>query len=104
MPRTSQNDHHQPEKVQASFLLCATTGARVFTNSCISQALYASDLGKYLLEGKNGSALVVTLTTPGTIEHFLLHCPLFHSHHSALCSQLSTLGITTLDLPTLLVA
>ncbi|MPC95036.1 hypothetical protein E2C01_090230 [Portunus trituberculatus] len=41
-------------------------------------------------------------TTPETIEHFLLQWLHFHSHHNALCSRLSTLAITTLDLPTLL--
>ncbi|MPC59281.1 hypothetical protein E2C01_053297 [Portunus trituberculatus] len=43
-------------------------------------------------------------TIPETIEHFLLHCPSFHTHHTALRSRLSALPITTLDLPTLLAA
>ncbi|MPC39950.1 hypothetical protein E2C01_033503 [Portunus trituberculatus] len=43
-------------------------------------------------------------TTPETIEHFLQHYPCFHSHRTALHSWLSTLGITTLDFPTLLAA
>ncbi|MPC50570.1 hypothetical protein E2C01_044399 [Portunus trituberculatus] len=48
---------------------------------------------------------IVTLTTtPETMEHFLLQCPDFHSQHTALCSWLSTLAITTLDLPTPLAA
>ncbi|MPC22120.1 hypothetical protein E2C01_015127 [Portunus trituberculatus] len=38
------------------------------------------------------------------IKHFLLQCPHFHSHHTALCSRLSILAITTLELPTLLAA
>ncbi|MPC84562.1 hypothetical protein E2C01_079302 [Portunus trituberculatus] len=41
-------------------------------------------------------------TTPETIKHFLLHCPHFHSHHTALRSRLSVLAITTLHLPTLI--
>ncbi|KAG0728860.1 hypothetical protein GWK47_031603 [Chionoecetes opilio] len=36
------------------------------------------------------------------IEHFLLQCPRFHSHHVLLRSQLLTLNITTFELPTLL--
>ncbi|MPC79152.1 hypothetical protein E2C01_073666 [Portunus trituberculatus] len=43
-------------------------------------------------------------TIPETIEHFLLYCPRFYFHRTALRSQLSALGITTLDLPTLLAA
>ncbi|MPC86084.1 hypothetical protein E2C01_080898 [Portunus trituberculatus] len=43
-------------------------------------------------------------TTLETIEHFLLQCLRFYSHHTALCSRLSALAITTLDLPTLLAA
>ncbi|MPD00643.1 hypothetical protein E2C01_096129 [Portunus trituberculatus] len=43
-------------------------------------------------------------TTPDTIEHFLLHCPRFHSHHTALRSRLSALAIITLHLPTVLAA
>ncbi|MPC86507.1 hypothetical protein E2C01_081337 [Portunus trituberculatus] len=39
-----------------------------------------------------------------TIKQFLLHWQRFHSHRTALRSRLSALGITTLDLPTLLVA
>ncbi|MPC83878.1 hypothetical protein E2C01_078599 [Portunus trituberculatus] len=42
-------------------------------------------------------------TTPEAMEHFLLQCSCFHSQHIALCSRLSALAITTLDLPTLLV-
>ncbi|MPC40036.1 hypothetical protein E2C01_033591 [Portunus trituberculatus] len=37
-------------------------------------------------------------------ELFLLHCPRFHSHRTALQSRLSPLSITTLDLPTLVAA
>ncbi|MPC09212.1 hypothetical protein E2C01_001815 [Portunus trituberculatus] len=55
-------------------------------------------------KGGSDAAFPWCRTTPETIEHFLLHCPCFHSHHTALCSQLSALAITTLDLPTLLVA
>ncbi|MPC96772.1 hypothetical protein E2C01_092049 [Portunus trituberculatus] len=36
--------------------------------------------------------------------HFLPHCPRFYSHCTALRSQLSALGVTTFDLPTLLAA
>ncbi|MPC78903.1 hypothetical protein E2C01_073408 [Portunus trituberculatus] len=43
-------------------------------------------------------------TTPEAMEHFLLQCPSFHSHHTALCSWLSARAIITLDMPTLLVA
>ncbi|MPC53979.1 hypothetical protein E2C01_047884 [Portunus trituberculatus] len=43
-------------------------------------------------------------TTPETIEHSLLQCPCFHSHHTALRSRVSALAITTLDLPTVLAA
>ncbi|KAG0728970.1 Exportin-6-B [Chionoecetes opilio] len=39
-----------------------------------------------------------------TIEHFLLQCPRFDSHHVVLCSQLLTLNVATFDLPTLLAA
>ncbi|MPC71597.1 hypothetical protein E2C01_065879 [Portunus trituberculatus] len=38
-------------------------------------------------------------TTSETTEHFLLHCPRFHTHHTALRSRLSALAITTLHLP-----
>ncbi|MPC93157.1 hypothetical protein E2C01_088279 [Portunus trituberculatus] len=41
-------------------------------------------------------------TISETIKHFLLHCPRFHSHRTALHSWLSALAITTLDLQTLL--
>ncbi|MPC46428.1 hypothetical protein E2C01_040148 [Portunus trituberculatus] len=41
-------------------------------------------------------------TTLEAMEHFLLQYPHFHSQHTALCSRLSALTITTLDLPTLL--
>ncbi|MPC67336.1 hypothetical protein E2C01_061510 [Portunus trituberculatus] len=41
-------------------------------------------------------------TTPETIGHFLLHCSRFHSHHNTLCSRLSTMAMTKLDLPILL--
>ncbi|MPC27435.1 hypothetical protein E2C01_020604 [Portunus trituberculatus] len=40
--------------------------------------------------------------TPVTIEHFLLQCLRFHSHHTAPRSRLSALAITTLNLLTLL--
>ncbi|MPC42879.1 hypothetical protein E2C01_036510 [Portunus trituberculatus] len=43
-------------------------------------------------------------TSPEAMEHFLLQCQRFHSQHIALRSRLSALAITTLDLPTLLVA
>ncbi|MPC74730.1 hypothetical protein E2C01_069104 [Portunus trituberculatus] len=43
-------------------------------------------------------------TTPEPMEHFLLQCPRLLSQHTALISQLSTLAITTLNLPTLLAA
>ncbi|MPC99244.1 hypothetical protein E2C01_094646 [Portunus trituberculatus] len=36
--------------------------------------------------------------TPETIEHFLLQCPHFHSHHTALRSWFSVLTTTILDL------
>ncbi|MPC81285.1 hypothetical protein E2C01_075892 [Portunus trituberculatus] len=39
--------------------------------------------------------------TPETIEHFLLQCLHFQSHHTALHYRLSALAITTLDLPIL---
>ncbi|XP_045122669.1 uncharacterized protein LOC123511112 [Portunus trituberculatus] len=39
-----------------------------------------------------------------TIEHFLLHWPRFHSHCVVLCDHLVALGVSTFDLPTLLVA
>ncbi|MPC62280.1 hypothetical protein E2C01_056363 [Portunus trituberculatus] len=42
--------------------------------------------------------------TSETIEHFLLHCPRFHTHHTAPRSRLSALAITTFNLPTLLAA
>ncbi|MPC83856.1 hypothetical protein E2C01_078576 [Portunus trituberculatus] len=35
------------------------------------------------------------------MEHFLLQCPRFHSHHTELHSWLSALAIITLDMPTL---
>ncbi|MPD01452.1 hypothetical protein E2C01_096980 [Portunus trituberculatus] len=38
------------------------------------------------------------------MEHFLLQCPRLLSQHTALRSRLSALAITTLNLPTLLVA
>ncbi|MPC40407.1 hypothetical protein E2C01_033964 [Portunus trituberculatus] len=38
-------------------------------------------------------------TTSEAMEHFLLQCPHFHSQHTVLRSWLSTLTITTLDLP-----
>ncbi|MPC99262.1 hypothetical protein E2C01_094666 [Portunus trituberculatus] len=41
-------------------------------------------------------------TTPEAMEHFLLQCPRLLSQHTALCSWLSVLAITTLNLPTLL--
>ncbi|MPC97823.1 hypothetical protein E2C01_093158 [Portunus trituberculatus] len=41
---------------------------------------------------------------PEAMQHFLLHCPRFHSQHTALRSRLSALAITTLDLPTRLSA
>ncbi|KAG0720432.1 Beta-parvin [Chionoecetes opilio] len=41
-------------------------------------------------------------TSLETIEHFLLQCPRFHSHHVVLHSQLLTLNVSTCDLPTLL--
>ncbi|KAG0715742.1 Cyclin-dependent kinase 8 [Chionoecetes opilio] len=40
--------------------------------------------------------------TSETIEHFLLQCLRFHSHHVVLHSQLLTLNVATCDLPTLL--
>ncbi|MPC41404.1 hypothetical protein E2C01_034994 [Portunus trituberculatus] len=43
-------------------------------------------------------------TFPDAMENFLLQCPRFHPQHTALHSRLSALAITTLDLPTLLVA
>ncbi|MPC47308.1 hypothetical protein E2C01_041049 [Portunus trituberculatus] len=43
-------------------------------------------------------------TTSETIEHFLLHCPRFHTHYTAPRSRFSTLANTTFDLPTLLAA
>ncbi|MPC91706.1 hypothetical protein E2C01_086762 [Portunus trituberculatus] len=43
-------------------------------------------------------------TAPETIEHFLLHCPRFHSHRVVLRSRLLALDVTTFDLPTLLSA
>ncbi|KAG0719345.1 E3 ubiquitin-protein ligase Siah1 [Chionoecetes opilio] len=44
------------------------------------------------------------MNIPETIEHFLLQCPRFHSHHVVLQSQLLALNVTTFDLPTLLAA
>lgn len=39
-----------------------------------------------------------------TIQHYMIHCPRFHSHRVQLRSQLHTLNIHTFDLPTLLAA
>ena len=41
-------------------------------------------------------------TVEETIEHFLLHCPRFHSHRVVLRDHLAALGVSTFDLPTLL--
>ncbi|XP_045107993.1 uncharacterized protein LOC123502793 [Portunus trituberculatus] len=43
-------------------------------------------------------------TVEETIEHFLLHCPRFHSHRVVLHDHLVALGVSTFDLPTLLAA
>ncbi|XP_045127733.1 uncharacterized protein LOC123514149 [Portunus trituberculatus] len=43
-------------------------------------------------------------TVEETIEHFLLHCPRFHSHRVVLRDHLAALGVSTYDLPTLLAA
>ncbi|XP_045101462.1 uncharacterized protein LOC123498421 [Portunus trituberculatus] len=43
-------------------------------------------------------------TVEETIEHFLLHCPRFHSHRVVLRDHLAALGVSTFDLPTLLAA
>ncbi|KAG0716074.1 hypothetical protein GWK47_010489 [Chionoecetes opilio] len=66
VPRTGQDSLPLPEAyVQASYLLRAVSGARVFANPCrVSQALHLSPLGKYVLEGEtralgNGCALIV---------------------------------------------
>ncbi|MPD02333.1 hypothetical protein E2C01_097910 [Portunus trituberculatus] len=43
-------------------------------------------------------------TTPKAMEYFLLQCSRLLSQHTALRSRLSALAITTLDLPTTLLA
>ncbi|XP_045136139.1 uncharacterized protein LOC123519049 [Portunus trituberculatus] len=43
-------------------------------------------------------------SVPETIEHFLLQCPHFYSQRVLLRAQLIALGVSTLDLPTLLAA
>ncbi|KAG0720740.1 hypothetical protein GWK47_047876 [Chionoecetes opilio] len=67
-PRTGQDSKSPPHVyVQASYLLRATSGARVFANpSKVSHALHLSPLGKYVLEGEtrslgNGSVLIVVV-------------------------------------------
>ncbi|KAG0727549.1 hypothetical protein GWK47_034462 [Chionoecetes opilio] len=67
-PRTGQDSQPPPDAcVQASYLLRAASGARVFANpSKVSHALHLSPLGKYVLEGEtrslgNGSAFIVVV-------------------------------------------
>ena len=67
-PRTTQDQHSSTDHlVKASFMLRATTGAKVFANpSRVSRALHQSPLGKYIIEGEtrslgNGSALIVAV-------------------------------------------
>ncbi|KAG0698253.1 hypothetical protein GWK47_026089 [Chionoecetes opilio] len=67
-PRTDSDTlSSQVAYVQASYLLRAASGARVFANPCrVSHALHLSTLGKYVLEGEtralgNGCALVVVI-------------------------------------------
>ncbi|KAG0711557.1 hypothetical protein GWK47_002259 [Chionoecetes opilio] len=67
-PRTDSDAlSSQVAYVQASYLLRAASGARVFANPCrVSHALHLSTLGKYVLEGEtralgNGCALVVVI-------------------------------------------
>ncbi|KAG0711065.1 hypothetical protein GWK47_021449 [Chionoecetes opilio] len=67
-PRTGPDTlSSQVAYVQASYLLRAASGARVFANPCrVSHALHLSTLGKYVLEGEtcalgNGCALVVVI-------------------------------------------
>ncbi|MPC57557.1 hypothetical protein E2C01_051540 [Portunus trituberculatus] len=68
-PCTNQDDHHH------------SRGMRVFANPfCISQALHASNQGKYLFEGEthslgNGLALVTVW------EHNIPEVPLLHGPH-----------------------
>ncbi|KAG0729493.1 Ketohexokinase [Chionoecetes opilio] len=53
-------------------------------------------------DAKVGSTTKNNRNVSETIEHFLLQCPRFHSHHVVLRSQLLTLNVATFDLPTLL--
>ncbi|KAG0710159.1 hypothetical protein GWK47_023371 [Chionoecetes opilio] len=67
-PRTDSDTlSSQVAYVQASYLLRAASGARVFANPCrVSHALHLSTLGKYVLEGEtralgNGCALLFVI-------------------------------------------